>query len=364
MVMSHFRKTPPQTICILRLSALGDVSNVVPVVKRLQQVWPETRIVWVTGKAEHSLLKGLSGVEFIVYDKSTGIKGMKAIWQQLSDTRFDLLLHMQAALRASVLSVGIKAKIKLGFDKERAKDWQWLFTNKRIASRDKGHVVEGFYDFLDALGVAPAQASEMQWELPVSEEAVAEAQQKCPCDQYVVISPCSSQRARNFRNWTLEGYVAVVEHLYKQHGIKAVITGGNRDIEHYYAREIMERATTPVLNLVAQTSLQGLVALIQRASLVIAPDSGPVHFANAVNTPVVGLFATSNVHRTGPYKWQQWVVDKYPDAARTYLNKSVEELSWGQRVRHPHAMELIQTDDVIKTIDRLMIEYPASSSQS
>lgn len=362
MVMSRFRKTPPQTICILRLSALGDVSNVVPVVKRLQQAWPEARIIWVTGKAEHSLLKGLSGVEFIVYDKATGFKGMKAIWKQLADTRFDLLLHMQAALRASVLSVGIKAKVKLGFDKARAKDWQWLFTNERISSRDKGHVVEGFYDFLDTLGIAPEKPSDLEWQLPVSEEAIAEAKKKCPCDRYVVISPCSSQRARNFRNWTLDGYVAVVEYLYRKHGIKAVITGGNRDIEHYYAKEIMERATTPVLNLVAQTSLQGLVALIQRASLVIAPDSGPVHFANAVDTPVIGLFATSNVHRTGPYKWQQWVVNRYPDAAKTYMNKSVDQLSWGERVRHPHAMELIETDDVINMIDRLMTEYPAKGS--
>lgn len=343
------------------MSALGDVSNVVPVVKRLQQVWPDTRIVWVTGKAEHSLLKGLAGVEFIVYDKATGFKGMRAIWQQLSETRFDLMLHMQAALRASVLSVGIKAKVKLGFDKARAKDWQWLFTNQKITPREKSHVVEGFYDFLAALEIAPDQPSDMEWELPVSAEAIEEAKKKCPCNRYVVISPCSSQRARNFRNWTLEGYVAVVEYLYRKYGIKAVITGGNREIEHQYGREIMEQATTPVLNLVAQTSLQGLVALIQRASLVIAPDSGPVHFANAVNTPVIGLFATSNVHRTGPYKWQQWVVNKYPQAAQTYMNRSVDQLSWGERVRHPHAMELIETDDVIQKIDQLMADTQKQS---
>jgi len=361
MVMTRFRKTPPKTICLIRLSALGDVSNVVPVVKRLQQVWPDTRIVWVTGKAEHSLLKGLAGVEFIVYDKSAGLKGMREIWKQLSDTRFDLLLHMQAALRASVLSLGIKADIKLGFDKARAKDWQWLFTNQRILPRDKSHVVEGFYDFLNTLGIAPERPEDMEWQLPVSPEAIEEARQKCPCDRYVVISPCSSERARNFRNWTLDGYVEVVEYLYRQYGLKAVITGGNRDIEHYYAKEIMERAGTPVLNLVAQTSLQGLVALIRRASLVIAPDSGPVHFANAVNTPVIGLFATSNVQRTGPYKWQQWVVNKYPEAAKTYRHKSVDQLSWGERVRHPHAMELIQTDDVFLKIDQLLADHSSQS---
>lgn len=326
----------------------------------MQEVWPEARIVWVTGKAEHSLLKGLPGVEFIVYDKTTGLKGMRAIWKQLSGTRFDLMLHLQAALRASLLSVGIKARIKLGFDKARAKDWQWLFTNHKIQPRKNSHVVEGFYDFLQALDIAPESPTELRWLLPVSEEAAAEAQQKCPSDRYAVISPCSSQRARNFRNWTVDGYVAVVEHLYNTYGIKTVVTGGNRDIEHEYAKEILERATTPVLNLVAQTSLQGLIALIRRASLVIAPDSGPVHFANAVNTPVIGLFATSNVHRTGPYQWQDWVVDKYPEAVSRYMGKSVDSVNWGQRVRHPHAMELIQTDDVIAKIDQLMSSFENS----
>lgn len=326
----------------------------VPVVLAIQKAWPETRITWITGKAEHSLLKGLPGVEFVVYDKKTGFKGMRELWHALRETEFDLLLHMQAALRASLLSLGIKAKIKLGFDRQRAKDWQWLFTSDKITTRKNSHVVEGFYDFLQALGIAPDSPRQLEWSLPVSEQAQQEAQDKCDFERYVLISPCSSQRARNFRNWTVAGYVAVVRHLYHNYGIKAVITGGNRDIEHQYAREIAEQAGTPVLNLVANTSLQGLIALIQRAQLVIAPDSGPVHFANAVNTPVIGLFATSNVHRTGPYLWQDWVVDKYPQAAAQFMNKSVDQLGWGQRVRHPHAMEVIKTDEVLSQIDQLL----------
>jgi len=326
----------------------------VPVVLAIQKAWPETRITWITSKAEHSLLKGLAGVEFVVYDKKTGLKGMRQIWQQLRGIEFDVLLHMQAALRASLLSVGINAKVKLGFDRARAKDWQWLFTNHKIPSRTNSHVVEGFYDFLQVLGIAPDNPQEMQWQLPISTDAEQEALSKCDFERYVLISPCSSQRARNFRNWTIEGYVAVVQHLYQEYGITAVITGGNRDIEHQYAREICDQAGTPVLNLVANTSLQGLVALIKNAELVIAPDSGPVHFSNAVGTPVVGLFATSNVQRTGPYLWQDWVVDRYPQAVEQFMQKQVSDLSWGQRVRHPQAMEVITTEDVINKIDRLI----------
>lgn len=348
--------SPPDHICILRLSALGDVSNVVPVVLEIQKHWPDTRITWITGKAEHSLLKGLPGVEFIVYDKKTGIKGMRQIWANLSGVTFDVLLHMQAALRASVLSLGLKARIRLGFDRARAKDWQWLFTRHKIPARPDGHVVDGFYDFLRALGIAPDHPEQMRWTLPVSEQARQEAAEKCTFDRFAVISPCSSQRARNFRNWTVDGYVAVVRHLYQTYGICTVLTGGDRAIEREYAEAICQQVDTPVISLMGQTSLQGLTALIDRAELVIAPDSGPAHFANAVNTPVIGLFATSDVRRTGPYRWQDWVVNYYPQAAERFMGKSVDQLSWGQRVRHPEAMTIIEVSAVLNQIDRLLSE--------
>ncbi len=85
-----------------------------PTVRALQRQWPNARITWIIGKGEHSLLAGLSGVEFVVYDQSPGLSGMRAIWRELADTRFDVLLHMQQALRASVLSLGLKANVRVG----------------------------------------------------------------------------------------------------------------------------------------------------------------------------------------------------------------------------------------------------------
>ncbi len=115
--MKHPLPARPEHIGVLRLSALGDVCNLVPTVRALQRQWPEARITWIIGKGEHSLLAGLSGVEFIVYDKSSGLSGMRELWRRLADTRFDVLLHMQQALRASVLSLGLKADLRIGYDK-------------------------------------------------------------------------------------------------------------------------------------------------------------------------------------------------------------------------------------------------------
>ena len=118
-----------------------------------------------------------------------------------------------------------------------------------------------------------------------------------------------------------------------------------------------------VIDAIGESSLKGLLALIDGARAVIAPDSGPVHMANAMGTPTVGLFATTNPERAGPYRWQDFVVNRYPEAVRTYLHKDPDTLSWGQRVRHPDAMSLIRADDVIDRLEALLA-MPAPRKQT
>ncbi|MDN3552478.1 glycosyltransferase family 9 protein [Halomonas almeriensis] len=350
--MKHPLPARPEHIGVLRLSALGDVCNLVPTIRALQRQWPEARITWIIGKGEHSLLAGLSGVEFIVYDKASGLAGMRELWRQLAETRFDVLLHMQQALRASVLSLGLKADLRIGYDKAHAKDAQHWFTHRQLAPHPRAHVLESFLDFARLMGVDDLS---LEWGLPVPEAAVEEAQRISGGEPYILISPCSSLRVRNFRNWSAEGYASVVEHAWSQHGLKTVLTGGHGTQE----REMGERIAALsqpglVADAIGGTSLKGLLALVRGARLVIAPDSGPVHMANALGTPVLGLYATSNVHRTGPYLWREYAVDRYADAAQRYLQKSVDELSWGQRVRHPDAMSLIRGDEVVERLETLL----------
>ena len=344
---------------MLRLSALGDVCNLVPTVRALQRQWPEARITWIIGKAEHSLLAGLSGVEFIVYDKSTGLAGMRAVWRELSDRRFDVLLHMQQALRASVLSLGLKTGVRVGYDKARSKDAQHWFTHRRLAPHPRAHVVESFLDFARLLGVEDLS---LEWNLPIPDGAIQEASEIAGAGRYLVISPCSSVRIRNFRNWSAQGYAAVIEHAWAQYGIGAVLTGGGSTEEREMGEEIQALSRPEaVRDAIGRSSLKGLLALIDRAEVVIAPDSGPVHMANALGTPVVGLYATSNLDRTGPYHWRAQAVNCYPEAVRTYMHKEPEQLAWGQRVRHPDAMSLIHTDDVIEQLEAVLFREASSA---
>ena len=119
--MTTNTQTKPETICIFRLSAIGDVTHVVPVVKTLQSNFPEVKLTWIIGKLEHRLLKGLPGVEFIVFDKSLGWAGVKDLKRQLKNRKFDVLLQMQLSLRANLISLMIKAQRRIGFDKKRSK---------------------------------------------------------------------------------------------------------------------------------------------------------------------------------------------------------------------------------------------------
>src|SRR5688572_32677263 len=122
--------SPPRSVCILRLSALGDACHAVPVLRTLQQAWPTTQFTWIIGKAEARLMGLIEGVEFITVDKRAGLLRMRRqLQRQLAGRRFDALLHMQLAMRASLLAQAVKADVKVGFDRARARELQWLFTN-------------------------------------------------------------------------------------------------------------------------------------------------------------------------------------------------------------------------------------------
>ena len=141
----------------------------------------------------------------------------------------------------------------------------------------------------------------------------------------------------------------MISHLETRHDARVVLTGGPSAKEKTYGAALSDGSRAD--NLVGQSSLKQLAALIAAADLVICPDSGPAHMATALGTPVVGLYATSNPDRTGPYNSRKYTINRYPDAIKAYLGKNVEDVRWGQRVRHPDAMDLIEVGEVIEKIE-------------
>lgn len=339
--------TIPQSLCLLRLSALGDVTHVVPLVRTLQRHWPQARLHWVIDKGGSKLLEGLQGVTFHTYDKKTGLAGMRALRAELPAAGFDALLQMQVALRANLLSAFIRARRRIGYDRGRSKDLHGLVINERIPDRPGIHVLDAIGSFCEPLGL---KQTSVTWDLPVPADAHAWARAQWPADamRTLVISPCSSHERRN---WYADRYAAVADHA-AAHGWRIVLCGGRSELERQTADAIIGAMQAPVLDLVGKDTLKQLPALLARADLVMTPDSGPMHIANAMGSAVLGLHAASNPLRSGPYSSVRYCVDRYDAAARRYKGRPASALKWGTKIEHDGVMALITVDDAIAAFER------------
>lgn len=337
---------------MLRLSAIGDVCNAQAAALAILRQHPGTALTWVINRTEASLLEGTEGCEFIIFDKRAGLAAYRQVWAALAERRFDALLLMHASMRANILSVGIKARRRIGFDAARARDFQTLFSRERIAAQTQPHVVDGFMQFVRHLG---SGTEEPEWDIALSapERAFA-SQYRQAAQPLVVVSPCSSDRRNNFRNWPAERFAAACRYAVERYNATIIVSGAGSATEHQYAETIVAECGSAARSLVGTTTLKQLCALIATADLTIAPDSAAVHLASASRTPVIGLYATSNPDRTGPYRMRAGVVNVYPDAVKKFLGQSVESVRWGQRVRDPAALELISVAAVCERIDQLL----------
>jgi len=340
---------PPQSVCVLRLSALGDTCHIVPIIRTLQRAWPATQLTWIIGKAEARLMSLVDGVEFITVDKRAGFGARHALREQLRGRRFDVLLHMQLALRASFVARAVPATIKLGFDRARARDLQWMFTNARIAPRTREHVLDSFFGFLAALGIKDRV---LEWNIPLPENAREYAERLIPDAQpTLVISPCSSHVPRN---WRAERYAAVADYAARKHHMRVILCGGPSDLEREMGAAIEKAASATLVNQIGRDTLPELLALLGRAVALITPDSGPAHMATMVGTPVVGLYAATNPARSGPYLSRLWCVDAYAQAAQRFRGRSPEKLPWTEKIEQRGVMDLITVEHVNAKLDELL----------
>ncbi len=248
MTSLQFAK-PPRSICILRLSAIGDVTHMLPVVATLREYWPQTRITWIIGAIEYQLVKSLTDIEFIVFNKKNGWREFLTLRKTLGGRHFDVLLMMQVALRANLISLLINASYRVGYDRARARDFHSLFCNQRIEGPERVHVLDTFFQFIEKLGL---HARRMDWLLQPSAQDIEYADNIIAGQPTAIINACSSARRNNWRNWPIERYAAIIDWLWKNHGIKTILTGGPSAQESDYAHAIVTVTKTPVINLVGK----------------------------------------------------------------------------------------------------------------
>lgn len=345
---SNHQSTDFNSICIVRLSAIGDVTHMLPIIHSIQKFRPGVKITWIIGKTEHKLVGDLENVEFIQFNKRLGIKAYREVLSSLSGRKFDVLLACQVSLRANILSALISAKRKIGYDNSRAKDLHSLVITEKIPEA-KVHVLDSFFQFIEHIGIPHKK---FDWSLPIPKEAHEFAQMHIPEAKLVLaISPCSSHV---LRNWSIQSYVDVANYAIETYNMQIVLLGGMSDLEHEFGEKISAQLKQPPINLIGKDTLKKLLAILQRCTALLTPDSGPAHMATCVNTPVLALHAASNSQRSGPYLSLPWCIDKYAEAAELHFRQSASQIKWGTKIEKSGVMDLIKPEDVIIKLDKLL----------
>ncbi len=333
----------PESVVIVLLSAIGDVVHGMPIATSLRCAWPDTRIHWVIQPVGHGLVAPHPAVdEFHLFDRSAGLSGFADLRRKLGGQRFDLAIGLQVYLKAGLIVGMLPADRKLGFDRARARDLNWLFTTERIPPHAPQHVEDQYFEFLEHLGV-PVVA---EWEFAFS-ESEHEARERFfePIDAPSLAVVLRTTRPG--KNWPLERYARVLEIAQMDLGLQPVLIGSRAPAEAAAAAELMQMTRARPINAL-ENDLRRLAWILDGADYALSPDTGPLHVAVALGTPTVSLFGYTDPKRVGPYRrFSELVIDRYTRAGE--VTPSMEF--------RPGNMERITVDEVATKLELAVGRY-------
>ena len=329
------------------MSAVGDAVHVLPVVNALKRANPGTRITWVLQPGPAALVRGHRSVDdIIVFDRSRGWRAFANVRFELAKRSFDLVINLQVYFKAGIVTAFTRAPVKLGFDRSRARDFNWLFTNKKIPAGPVQHVQDQYFEFLSALGVSPEP---VVWDLgPWANER--EWQRRLTASIPRPIASIVVATSKPEKDWIPERWAEVCDALYAKYGMQAVLVGGRSARELNAERIVMERTTHKPRSELG-SGLRKLVAILDASSLVLSPDTGPLHMSVALDRPVISLMGYTNPKRTGPYrKFHDLIIDAYGEPGEDY------PISMENR---PGRMKRIETEHVLRKVEQWQKRYAA-----
>ena len=333
-------------IAVLRLSALGDVMLCASMVLHLVKSG-KFKISWITTHQTRLLLGDIPGVNFIIVPKPKNLKSFFECHRILNGYSFDCLLLAQASFSAHFVSMQIKSKRKIGFDPSRSKDLHGFFINEHIEKKEE-HFLDAYYRFACKLGLQ--NPAEFNWGGLFKAENDKKLQKlNLPMGKPILaVNPSAS---KSERNWTIDSYAKVIDYAH-QKGLAVVVIGGSNVTELKFNSEICSACLLSPVNLTGKIELSLLPYLLKKVDMLLAPDTGCIHIACAVGTPVIGLYAVANPRLTGPYRADEFSINKFDLALEQFSDS--KNKSFYSRVHHPAAMSLIQTDEVISKVDAIL----------
>lgn len=294
-------------ILIVKLSAIGDVIHTLPSLSALRGLYPDAHITWVIEEAASGLVVGHPLLdEVIILRRKNWIKLVKdgkyaEAWQDarsflanLRGRSYDLVIDFHGLFKSAVVVFLSGGKRKLGYD-----SWQELsrlFYNEKIPEDMNKHAADRYLDFPRHLG---SNIMKAEFILPLTQDTRAQAEKllnryRLREKQFIAINPIAYWETKL---WDNEKFARLGDLIKKELKLDVVFTGSKKED----AENIVSLMTGEGINLGGETSLPELAEIYKSAVAVITTDSGPMHLAAAVGTPVIALFGPTNPARTGPY---------------------------------------------------------------
>lgn len=303
-------------IAIVMMSALGDAVHVLPLLHAIKQQAPHTRVTWILQPGPAQMVEGHPHVDDrIIFRRDKGPLAYTDLRRQLRGRRFDLVLALQVYFKAGLVTAMIDSPVKLGFDRARARDLNWLFTTHKIPPHAPQHVQDQYFEFLDAIQVPHG---EPVWDLHPTKEERARAREIVGAEGGPLIGLVVAT-SKPDKNWLPERYAELALAVKEELGARVVLLGGTMPIERAAADVILRDAARAEPIDALGTGLRTLIGLLECCDVVVSSDTGPYHMCVAMNVPAVGLFGYTNPKRVGPYRrFTDLVVDAYGDPGENY----------------------------------------------
>ena len=277
-------------ILIVKLGALGDVINTLPLASALKRQL-NARICWLVEPLSVPIVSGHPSVDRVIrFERHQWPSAIGPLVRQLRRQRFDVCLDLQRTLKSAAFCMAAPSKRRIGFDCRRCKEMSWLYPFERIAPADpNAHMLAQYLEFAQHLGIRDPG---VRWDITVPPNAPP----GLPA-AYIVLNIGASKPANR---WTPEGFAAVADSVRRRHDLPCVLTGAREDTA--LARRILAVSAKGVTDLTGKTSIPDLTAVLAGSRAVVTGDTGPMHLAVAMGKPVVALFGPSDPRRTGPFR--------------------------------------------------------------
>ena len=350
--MSEAKEKGAPHICMVLLTGLGDVVHGLPLVNAIRDANPHARITWVAEPMPASFLAGHPSIDrLVVYNRSDGLRGVRELRRNLkAGEPVDLTLNLNVYLKSIWPTLLSGAPRRIGFDRGRSFEGVWLASNERLNSSPRVHTADMFLEFAKHLHVPVGKP---EWRINFSPEERREQEEFFRKFEGRPVATIVPATATIKKDWLPERWAHVATALERDFGFSILVAGGPGEREQAAAQEIVTTSSARV-RWGMTDSVRRLAWTLGGSNLVLAPDTGPVHIARALNVPVIGLYGHTNPWRVGPWRaYADLWVDHYTDEGHE-PDVSDRRPKWER-------MPTITVEEVLERVTRAVSDYHVTS---